>query len=92
MSEENKEIKEQAIYIVIAPAEDIEYRYQFDNDVSTQVVPVRIIGIEQTGIPIGVTGRKQVGEIFTRVCDHEPVFIPCFPVNIPVIISGTIKM
>lgn len=40
MPEENKEIKEQAVYIIIAPAEDIKYRYQFDDDVSPQVVPV----------------------------------------------------
>ena len=43
MSKKNDEIKKQAVDIVIATAEDIEYRNQFYNNIVFQVVPERIV-------------------------------------------------
>ena len=46
MPNENDEIEEQAVNIIIAPAEDIKDRNELDNYISFQVVPERIIGAE----------------------------------------------
>lgn len=42
MPKENDEIKKQAIDIIIAPAENIKDRNQFNHNIPFQIVPVRI--------------------------------------------------
>ena len=42
MPEKDNKIEEQAVDIIIAAAEDIKDGNQFDNNVSFQVVPIRI--------------------------------------------------
>ena len=42
MAEKNNEIEEQTVDIIIAAAENIKDRNQFDDNISLKVVPVRI--------------------------------------------------
>ena len=46
MAKENDEIKKQAVYVIIAPAENIKYRNQFNYDIVFEVVPERIVRTE----------------------------------------------
>lgn len=92
MPEKDDEIKKQAVDIIIAPAEYIKDRYQFDNDISFQVVPVRIARTEHAGIAPLVIGCKNIDEVFEGVCLQQPVFFPGKIIGIPVIISGTVNM
>ena len=48
MPKKNDVIKKQAVDIIIATAENIKDRNKLDNDISFQVVPVRIAGTENT--------------------------------------------
>lgn len=68
MPKENDEIKKQAVDIIIAPAENIEYRNQFDNNIPFQVVPVRIARTEHTTITTLVMGSKNIDEVFNGIC------------------------
>ena len=43
MAKEHNEIKEQAVDIIIATAENIEYRNKLDDDIAPEIVPVRIV-------------------------------------------------
>ena len=43
MAKKDDEIKKQAIDIIIAPAENIEYRNQFYNNIVFQIIPERIV-------------------------------------------------
>ena len=65
MSEEDDEIKKQTVDIIIATAENIKDRNQFDDDITGQVIPVRIGGTKHTGIPTRIIRRKNIAEIFT---------------------------
>ena len=67
MPNENDEIEEQAVNIIIALAEDIKYRNQFDDDISFQVVPVGIARTENTCITSLVIGCKNIDEVFEWV-------------------------
>ena len=42
MSEENKEVKKEAVYIITAVGENIEYRNQFYYDIIFKIIPKRI--------------------------------------------------
>ena len=92
MPEKNDEIKEQAVNIIIAQAKNIEDGNHFDNDISFQVVPVRITGTEYTCIPTLVIRSKNIDEIFAGICMQQLVLFPCKIIHIPIIISSTINM
>lgn len=92
MTKEDQEVKEQAVDIIIAPAENIENRNEFDDDISFKVVPKRIYGTEKTGITIRVTGSKNISEIFRGVIHQELVFFPGLCIHVPIIISSSVKM
>ena len=63
MPEENDEIKKQAVDIIIAPAENIKHRNQFDHNISFQVVPVRIKRAEEISPSPGIRIIKDIGKI-----------------------------
>ena len=42
MAKENQEVKEQTVDIIIAPAENIKNRNQFNDDIPREVFPERI--------------------------------------------------
>lgn len=48
MPKENQEIKKQTIDVVIAPAKNIKYRNEFNNEISSQIIPVGIVRAEHT--------------------------------------------
>ena len=54
MTEKNNKIEKEAVDIIIAPAENIKYRHQFNDQVIFKVVPERMERIEKTGIAIWV--------------------------------------
>lgn len=54
MAKEDQKVEEQTVDIIIAPAENIENRNKFDDDISFQVVPKRIHGTKKTRITIRV--------------------------------------
>ena len=67
MPEEDDEVEKKTVDIIIATAENIEYRNQLDNYIIPQVVPKGMKGVEDAGIAICITGRKNIGEIFFGV-------------------------
>lgn len=92
MPKEDQKVEEQTIDIIIAPAENIENRNEFDDDIPFKVVPKRIHGTEKTGITIRVTGSKNITEIFSGIIHQELVFFPGLCVHIPIIISWSVQM
>ena len=48
MAEEDDEIKKQAVDIIIATTKNIKDGNHFDYDISSQVVPIRIIRTKHT--------------------------------------------
>ena len=92
MAKKNDEIEKKAVDIIIAAAEDIKDGYQFDNDISFQVVPIRIAWTEHTGIAALVIGCKNIDEVFAGIFMQQLVFFPRKIIYVPVIISGPINM
>ena len=68
MPKENDEIKKKAVDIIIAPAKNIEQRNQFDNDISFQVVPVRIARAKHARISALVIRSKNIDKVFDGIC------------------------
>ena len=68
MAEEDDEIKKQAVDIIIATTENIKHRNQFDNDISFQIVPVRIARTKNACITALIIRSKNIDEIFDGIC------------------------
>ncbi len=92
MPKEDQEIKEQAVDIVIAAAENIKDRNQLNDDIAPQVIPVRIERTEYACIAVVVIRSKQICKVFNGVCKQQLIFVPGKIIGIPVIISGAINM
>ena len=92
MANKNQEIKKQTVDIIITTAENIKYRNQFDDNISFQVVPIRIEWTENARITSRVIRSKNISEIFTGIGDQNLILIPGLVIHIPVIISGAINM
>lgn len=92
MTEEDKKIEEKTIDIIIAPAQDVEQREQLDDHIPPQVVPIRIMRTEHTAIASFVSRSKQVGKIGPGIVQQQLVFIPGFPVEIPVVVGAAVIM
>ena len=67
MAKENQKIKKQTVDIIIAPAENIKNRNQFDDNISFQVIPERIKWTEYAWITTWIIWSKNIGEIFRWV-------------------------
>lgn len=92
MPEKNNEIEEQTIDIIIATAENIKDRNKFYNDITSQIVPVRIKWIENAGVAILVIGSKNITEVFAGIGEQKLVLFTGIIIHIPVIISGAVNM
>ena len=63
VAEENNKVEEQAVDIIITPAENIEERNQFDEDIPFQVIPERIERTEQSAITTRVIRCEYISEV-----------------------------
>ena len=67
MSKENKKIEKKAVDIIIAARENIEYRNQFYDNISPEIIPKWLEGIKQTCVATRIIWPEEIGEIFMRI-------------------------